>query len=860
MADTFAVGDDQRADRYDAAAAAVVAVSTDIRNRIAKKLTGGIPRRARNLFRQSWWNAAVDQHATPRFAEIAADTVDDLTGAFNLDLDVDQRADPGARAVGSVLGLLGSRFDTVQTRVRDLHAQALAEGWDSADLADALALDGDSSGVLSDAISDAIGRSLATFLIEAAAVLALRAADVPATKTWVTVGDERVRAEHAALDGHTVGIDEPFDVGGFDAMWPGDDSLPADLAVNCRCKLEYSVASDAVEDSLAASGAHLFGYSPDQERDERGRWAPSGDKAADSLTGVESAALDKYQGGGYEAIQRASAPDSMAAHRGPDGKFTPERAALHEKLISEHLAGVPSQESPVSYLMGGGVAGGKSNIVRDSTLGIPQGSDAVQLNADSFKEGLPEYRAMIEAGDKTAAAWVHAESAMLAGEAFNRAAANHQPVVLDGTNGTSYEFVADKVATLRENGAEVRAHYVTCDPDAAVARALVRGDKIGRYIPPSVIRKTHEGVARVLPGVMEAGLFDEVTLWHTDQRPVTKIAEARGDNVVVHDAARWDTFKRLGGAGDALSYRPSPNAVAGHTRVFGYNPDQERDEKGRWVPSGDEAAAALAGSANGSALDGYRGGYRDVQAATAASSMAVHLGSDGKFTPERAALHDKIIGDMTAGVPAADGRTSYMMGGGPAAGKSTILDNPDLNIPHGREAVEVNADLVKEALPEYQEMVANGDRRAAPWVHEESSYVAKRAIDAAVANRQPVVLDGTGDSSYEKLESKVERLRENGGRVVGHYATCDPDDAVARMQARAERTGRAVPETLVRGTHESVARVLPEAMEKGLFDEVTLWSTKTRTPAKIAEARGGVVTVHDQDAWDEFRSYGGVIE
>ena len=53
-------------------------------------------------------------------------------------------------------------------------------------------------------------------------------------KTWVTMGDERVRETHimAELQG-TIPIDQPFNVGGDSVMYP-----PAD--VNCRCWVEYS--------------------------------------------------------------------------------------------------------------------------------------------------------------------------------------------------------------------------------------------------------------------------------------------------------------------------------------------------------------------------------------------------------------------------------------------------------------------------------------------------------------------------------------------------------------------------------------------------------------------------------------------
>ncbi|WKW87053.1 hypothetical protein SEA_NICOLE72_16 [Microbacterium phage Nicole72] len=62
----------------------------------------------------------------------------------------------------------------------------------------------------------------------------MRAEGVP-FKQWVTRRDERVRHAHAAADGQRVPVGEPFMIGGYPAMHPGDRNLPASLSINCRC-------------------------------------------------------------------------------------------------------------------------------------------------------------------------------------------------------------------------------------------------------------------------------------------------------------------------------------------------------------------------------------------------------------------------------------------------------------------------------------------------------------------------------------------------------------------------------------------------------------------------------------------------
>jgi hypothetical protein len=56
-------------------------------------------------------------------------------------------------------------------------------------------------------------------------------------KRWRTEHDDRVRAEHRAVDGTTVPLYQPFRVGNDMLMFPGDPMGSADEVINCRCDL-----------------------------------------------------------------------------------------------------------------------------------------------------------------------------------------------------------------------------------------------------------------------------------------------------------------------------------------------------------------------------------------------------------------------------------------------------------------------------------------------------------------------------------------------------------------------------------------------------------------------------------------------
>lgn len=217
------------------------------------------------------------------------------------------------------------------------------------------------------------------------------------------------------------------------------------------------------------------------------------------------------------------------------------------------------------------------------------------------------------------------------------------------------------------------------------------------------------------------------------------------------------------------------------------------------------------------------------------------------FTPERAALHDDIISSILNPHGPSDDPTFTMLGGGPASGKTTALGRMATE---GIDGAVIDPDAIKAMLPEYKAMVAAGDSRAAAFVHEESSYIAKRVQQAAFERRVSVLLDGTGDGSPSGLEAKILAARTNGYQVRGYYATISIDEAIERATLRAARTGREVPITKITATHAAVSRVFPLAASS--MDEIFLFDTTTRTPRLIASAKGGIIKVIDQEAFDAF--------
>lgn len=192
-----------------------------------------------------------------------------------------------------------------------------------------------------------------------------------------------------------------------------------------------------------------------------------------------------------------------------------------------------------------------------------------------------------------------------------------------------------------------------------------------------------------------------------------------------------------------------------------------------------------------------------------------------------------------------------MMGGGSGAGKSTIINSGKVKLP--KRHVRVDADEAKAAIPEYKKLLEAAPKEAAGMVHEESSYMAKKLLASSLNESKDTVFDGTGNGTIESLVSKVAGMRRDGAkRIVGEYVTCDTEVAVVRAIDRARQTGRFVNPEVIMNTHQGVSRIIPEAIKRGLFDELRLWDTNNREAVLILEVKDGVTKILRPDLYEAF--------
>ncbi len=243
-------------------------------------------------------------------------------------------------------------------------------------------------------------------------------------------------------------------------------------------------------------------------------------------------------------------------------------------------------------------------------------------------------------------------------------------------------------------------------------------------------------------------------------------------------------------------------------------------------------------------------------------TMSKYMDKDGNWTPERQSFHDATVRKHFEGlepVPVGKTPTAQFLGGGPASGKTRGLGAAGVD---PKKMVHIDPDNIKTMIPEYREMTTAGNKLAAGFAHEESSYLSKRIMKEAAKRRYNVLIDGTGDGKIEKLIAKIDVFKDKGFRIEANYMTIGTDVAVERAAARGLKTGRFVKESVIRETHEYVSKVFPDAILRGAFDKTTLWDTTTRDLIKVMTSTGKHITVHDTPAWGRFiaKGYGGIAD
>ncbi len=219
-------------------------------------------------------------------------------------------------------------------------------------------------------------------------------------------------------------------------------------------------------------------------------------------------------------------------------------------------------------------------------------------------------------------------------------------------------------------------------------------------------------------------------------------------------------------------------------------------------------------------------------------------------TPERQEFREElantIIRDANIRPSPNEQPTAIIMGGGGAAGKGTIERalREQGAIPEHFQTIDPDEVKIRW-VPEFQELAAAGDSRAAAVVHDEGSAITDRVVDIAIDSRADIVIDKTM-SKPEKGAELIDRLKTQGYRVEMVGVVIDPDEAVRRMVSRAENPnssgfGRYVPIDVLRQAHAGFASAVDTYA--GLVDEFRLFDNSGDSVPELIRRNGDITNV-----------------
>lgn len=224
---------------------------------------------------------------------------------------------------------------------------------------------------------------------------------------------------------------------------------------------------------------------------------------------------------------------------------------------------------------------------------------------------------------------------------------------------------------------------------------------------------------------------------------------------------------------------------------------------------------------------------------------------NGEWTKERAEMHERIINTIMASGKKSGSLIAQIIGGATANGKSTFLDSPDYVAPDS--PVTIDQDHLKTFLPEYKFLVSKKHIKAAAFVHEESSYLAKEIVRRSLEMKSNIMQDSVWDEGYEKNAKKIDALKAAGYRVKMDYVTLDSNLSLKLAQSRYEKTGRYVPRSYIRKVNRDITNTVVKLGYSGKADEINLWDTNINgKPRLVATAKGGSWTIKSPELWQNF--------
>jgi len=207
------------------------------------------------------------------------------------------------------------------------------------------------------------------------------------------------------------------------------------------------------------------------------------------------------------------------------------------------------------------------------------------------------------------------------------------------------------------------------------------------------------------------------------------------------------------------------------------------------------------------------------------------------------AINDSVTKKRPTGKP----KRYIIIGGPPASGKTSLRLDKSLDIPSFDEAVHVDADEIKELIPEARKAHALNNPQWASVVHDESRMIVNTTLRMGLERENDIVHDSLGQ--FREGFGALKAARKAGYDVVAHYVVANPSVIKERLAAREKTDPRVIPRHIVDATIENNKRAMVEVAD--FADEFYLYDGSSNSKKLIArKTKGGELEILDEAAYE----------
>jgi UDP-N-acetylglucosamine kinase len=169
---------------------------------------------------------------------------------------------------------------------------------------------------------------------------------------------------------------------------------------------------------------------------------------------------------------------------------------IWNELLDKYRSAQPVNlaKTLITYLLGGQPGAGKSTLEKD-LLNNRFNNNALFISMDNYREYHPQFDEINAKYGAEASLYTHSFAGEIADMIMQKAIADRYNIVLEGTL-KSYESVAKRIKTLKDNGYECNIAIVTCPAALSRFGIIERYDQKGkRYVKTDI----HEETIKALP-------------------------------------------------------------------------------------------------------------------------------------------------------------------------------------------------------------------------------------------------------------------------------------------------------------------------------------------------------------------------